>query len=498
MRTPNVVPLCSCYLLLVASPTLGSRTEHGPEEHGDRSDSSVPQTWQPIGRRLQEVPLALRGAGKGHSDKPDPPIPERTPTPTPAPTRHPLGPETRHPVRVTDPPQSPTTANPTVEPEEPTTEIPETLMPTNDPTLTPVMAAMPQVETPNLIPTRTPVASSPTISQPTVDDVPVPSTTIVPTEQCGIEGFDTFWNDLGELASYNEAFSDPNSYQCKALGRLAEQEGYQGFSFTTMMQYWVLYCIYFSTNGALLVSSERQLLEGGTWINKDGWEESKIDPCSGWYGITCDRVSRVTEIDLSRNGLNGVFPGEIRYLSLDGDYSTGAGSLEKLNVYNNEFLTIDDNLWIGQLGSALRVLNYGSTGFEGPLPELPLGIEEFDCSYALHSGVLPDSVFQGRSNLTILIMDGNNFVSPIPRSIASLPNLKYFYIRDSGLTGDLSYLQGMPSIVEHLVDRNPGLSGTIPTSVASLTTLRSFSASDCSLVGLDGRTKSHSWIMIAA
>jgi YD repeat-containing protein len=385
---------------------------------------------------------------------------------------------------MTDPPQPLRTANPTVEPEEQTTETPETPMPTNAPTLTPVMAVMPQTDT---IPTRTPVDSSLPISEPTVDSLPVPSTAVVPSVQCGIEGFDTFWNDLGELASYNEAFSNPSSYQCKALGRLAEQQGYEGFSFTTMMQYWVLYCIFFSTNGASMISSERRLLEGGTWINKDGWEEADMDPCSGWYGITCDRLSRVTEIDLSRNGLNGVFPGEIRYLSLDGDYSTGAGSLQKLNVYNNEFLTIDESSWISQLGSALRSLNYGSTGFEGPLPELPLGIEEFDCSYALHSGVLPDSVFQGLNNLTILVLDGNNFVSPIPKSISALPNLQYFYIRDAGLTGDLSYLHGMPSIVEHLVDRNPGLSGTIPTSVASLTTLRSFSASDCSLVSMDGR-----------
>jgi hypothetical protein len=189
---------------------------------------------------------------------------------------------------------------------------------------------------------------------------------------------------------------------------------------------------------------------------------------------------------LANNGLNGVFPREIRYLSLDGPYSTGAGDLQKLHLFNNEFLTNDDSPWIVEMGSRLRVLHYGSTAFQGPLPDLPLGIEEYDCSYALHSGVIPDEVFQGLNNLTILIMDGNNFASAIPKSITTLPNLQYFYVRDAGLTGDLSYMtHGMPSVVEHLVDGNPGLGGSIPTSLATLTTLRSFSASDCSLVSPD-------------
>jgi len=476
--------LCSWNLRMI----LGDRSETFPEQEVEEMEATLYHKIhvtrsRPRGRQTQQEDdnywMRRMGTGKKHSKQ------------TSSPTRHPPAPSTepRPPINpVTDSP----TKTPTLVPTEeiPMTETPQTTTP--GPVLLPTMAPVPDVGQSNppsaaSIPTETsePTISAPTDIPPTTDDVPS-------SERCEFQGLDVFWTGLGESVSSDAAFRDPTSYQCRALQRLTEQVGYQDFSFSTMMQYWVLYCIYFATNRASLVSSERQLVEesGDTWVQKEGWEETTVDPCAGWHGVVCDRFSRVTDIDLSRNSLQGIFPPEIRYLSMDGVYATGAGQLQTLRISNNEFLTNrkedDDEVltWISELGSGLRVLNYGSTGFRGPLPQLPLGIEEFDCSYALHSGVIPDSLFVDLNDLTILIMDGNNFVSSIPTSIATLPKLQYFYIRDAGLTGDLSYLYegGMPSLVEHLVDGNRGLSGSIPSSLGSIKTLRSFSAADCSLV----------------
>jgi hypothetical protein len=66
---------------------------------------------------------------------------------------------------------------------------------------------------------------------------------------------------------------------------------------------------------------------------------------------------------------------------------------------------------------------------------------------------------------------------------ASLPNLQFLYLSDSFLFGDLSYMDGMQSIVEHWVDMNPDFGGTIPAFIGDLTTLKSFSVTQNNLVG---------------
>lgn len=486
MRAPRFFfVLCSTFWLFVSHQIV-------PVVFGESSPDENLQSRPRAHRRQQGLEAIARKHGKGTGgSKPTLPPPSPSPTRTPVRDRVPessppasgiIFPQTDAPSLMPSedvPPASPAPS------EEPDAQIPSTT--------TPPTARPPQSQTPTHSMSLTPFESS---NAPVVTLSPseAPSTKVIsptfppqsiPTEttRCGTEGFDVFWDGLGEIGSNldSSGFENSNSYQCRALYRLFEQEGYQNFSFAIAMKYWVLYCIYFATNGASKLASSRQF-EGGTWLDTQGWQESNLDPCDGWYGISCDSSSRVTEIYLARQGLNGVFPSEIKFLASDGEFSTGAGDLQKLEIFNNELLTNDGSQWVAKLGSSLRVLNYGTTSFKGPLPQLPQGIEEFDCSYALHSGIISDTVFQGLNNLTMLIMDGNNFVSPVPRSIASLESLKYFYVRDSGITGDLSYMRGMTSIVEHLVDDNPGLGGSIPPFLSDLTTLRSFSASDCSLV----------------
>ena len=171
------------------------------------------------------------------------------------------------------------------------------------------------------------------------------------------------------------------------------------------------------------------------------------------------------------------------YLTSVGPRSTKAGDLRQIEIFHNEFLNNDaGDAWIAELGPNLSVLNYGSTSFKGPLPKLPSGIVEFDCSNTLHSGRIPEEVFQGLQSLKVLIMDGIDFQSTVPTSIAALPSLEILYIRETGLQGDLSYMQDMTAIVEHLVDGNPRLTGTIPSFLGDLITLQSFSAADCGLV----------------
>lgn len=87
------------------------------------------------------------------------------------------------------------------------------------------------------------------------------------------------------------------------------------------------------------------------------------------------------------------------------------------------------------------------------------------------------------NNLNYVILDGNAFNSTVPSVFGQLPNLEYLYLTDSYIFGDLSYMEGMPSIIEHWVDNNKQLSGPLPTFLGDLESLQSFSAVQNNLTG---------------
>ena len=307
--------------------------------------------------------------------------------------------------------------------------------------------------------------------------------------------------------------SDPSSYQYKAMKRTMEQSYVEEMSDEQLLQHWILFCIYCSTNG----DSEDGTGDSSGWIRKNGWKDRSQDPCEspGWFGITCGMVSTssssggppttrnvITEIRLPRNNLQGPIPPEISLLAYDGPRAIqGVGDLYHLDVSYNPYLTneldvspsasLSSQSWISYLGTHLEVLNYGTTLFGSngiPGTSLPSSLIEYDCSYIDYTGPLRQETFENLNSLQWLMLDGNHYNSDsnivVPASITELSNLKYLYIRNASLTSDLSYLQNMTSsLVEHAVDNNPNLVGSIPTDLASLPNLKSFSASDCGLTG---------------
>ena len=120
-----------------------------------------------------------------------------------------------------------------------------------------------------------------------------------------------------------------------------------------IVQYYALYCLYNATNkvpNAITDADSRfdSISDFPEWKTASGWEENDLDPCSGWHGITCDN-GKVTKIELDSNDMTGNFPHEVTLLASDG---TGAGSLNTIDLFNNEFLFNNfDNSWMTFLGS---------------------------------------------------------------------------------------------------------------------------------------------------
>ena len=80
-------------------------------------------------------------------------------------------------------------------------------------------------------------------------------------------------------------------------------------------------------------------------------------------------------------------------------------------------------------------------------------------------------------------LDGNAFNSTVPQVFSTLESLTFLYIVDGFISGDLSYMIGMPAIREHWVDTNPGLGGLLPPELSTIPTLESFSISSCNFEG---------------
>jgi Leucine-rich repeat (LRR) protein len=112
-----------------------------------------------------------------------------------------------------------------------------------------------------------------------------------------------------------------------------------------------------------------------------------------------------------------------------------------------------------------------------------LGIQEFDASFSLISGGLVAENFEGLNSLEYLVLSGNALNSTVPSVFATLPNLEFLYMSDAFISGNLSYMEGMPSMIEHWIDLNPEFGGPIPSFLGNIPSLASFSVTQTGLVG---------------
>jgi len=374
-------------------------------------------------------------------------------------------------------PQSPIDA-PVVNP------TPTPVAPVSIPTDTPVTPTETPIEPPTgapIEPTATPVGPTMPPVDPTASPVVAP--TIAPSS-----GTSEVQTRLTPFAlNGGSEFVDSNSYQSKALKQTQLQVDVEDFSDAKLTQYYALYCIYFATNGVPNKITEADPRFEGipfpNWLVTTGWDQTDVDPCS-FHGIVCDSQSRVSTIDLFENLLTGEFPPEVVLLSLDGQFSTGAGNLFRIDLFRNEFVYNNaDSSWMSDLGSNMTTIIVEETAFAGNIPRLPDNLVNFDISFAFFTGGLTDEKFEGLEKLSFIDLDGNAFNSTIPSVFGRLPSLEFLYLSDSFLSGDLSYMKGMPSIREHWIDTNPGLKGPIYDFIGDIQTLESWSMTFNSVTG---------------
>jgi hypothetical protein len=102
-----------------------------------------------------------------------------------------------------------------------------------------------------------------------------------------------------------------------------------------------------------------QDLDGTNWTNKTGWEEGDLngtcDYCN-WYGVTCNYLGQIIEINLSNNNLQGALPQDLIALT----------NLKNLNLNNNLIIDTIPNYWDSLDNLYLLDLRFNS--LIGPIP----------------------------------------------------------------------------------------------------------------------------------
>ncbi|VEU39079.1 unnamed protein product [Pseudo-nitzschia multistriata] len=459
-----------------------------PGGPGTASPTTVPATPAPIPSTDAPVTPSTDAPVTPPTDAPvTPPTEAPTGAPVTVPTATPVPPPTMAPS------DAPPTDAPVSTPETPAPVVPATPAPVVPPTPAPVVPptpapVVPPTPAPVVPPTPAPVvpATPPPTDAPTAPPTAQPTVAPVAPTEAPVAGPSIVLQAVEPVALFGgNEFNDPSSFQARALARTAEVPGIETQTPAKIIQYYALYCIFFATNSvANIITESEGILDVPGWIVPSGWDSTTADPCSGWFGVSCNGNGQVTTLDLFSNLLTGEFPAEVTLLASDGARSTGAGALERIDLFDNMLLTNGgDNSWWSQLGSAFAFLFFKNTAFSGPLGRLPDNIREFDCSFSFISGGLSQQNFQGLNSLVFANFDGNAYNSTVPSAFSSMPNLQFLYIVDGFISGDLSYMIGMPSLREHWADTNPGLGGNLPAGLASVSTLESFSITSCSFSG---------------
>ena len=244
-------------------------------------------------------------------------------------------------------------------------------------------------------------------------------------------------------------------------------------------------------------------LGGPGWANSENWGTDA--PLDEWYGVTTDEDGRLTELDLSDNGLEGAIPSGIglletlEVLDLGGNGVTREAAYAPRDADHEDICAFpaypDHTPQLGagltgpiphQLGilNRLRVLNLGENSLTGSIPP-ELGnlesLQTLELGWNNLSGSIPPEL-AGLANLEVLSLclnrrrDGETWVGgltgSIPAELGELGGIEVLNLYYNQLTGSMPpELGDLPNLQVMDIGVNL-LTGPIPVELGDLEELR--------------------------
>ena len=235
-------------------------------------------------------------------------------------------------------------------------------------------------------------------------------------------------------------------------------------------------------------------LTGGTaWNESAGWLGNGA--VEEWYGVTADSLGRVTELDLTRNGLAGRLPESLAALAHMTEFRIAGNaelsgrlplSLAQLDLREFHYAGTDlcvppeasFRTWLDAISS------HQGTGVEcAPLSDREIVEILYEATggrdWTNNQNWLTDAPLRdwygvrvdNQGRVTALDLDANDLVGPIVPELGSLTNLTRLDLRLNGLTGTIPPTLGNLASLEFLRLNGNELTGPIPPELGNLSSL---------------------------
>lgn len=212
--------------------------------------------------------------------------------------------------------------------------------------------------------------------------------------------------------------------------------------------------------------------EGPNWDWKDNWLTSA--PLRAWAGVSVNAEGRVTRLQLAGNGLAGLIPPELGWLTelsdldLSGNYLKGGIPPELARIHGLKELNLRDNRLTGTIPNELAKL---------------AGLTELLLSFNALTGFIPSSL-GALTELESLSLLNNRLEGPIPASLGNLAELEYLFLSTNRLTGPIPRALGrLGNLVQLGLGQNE-LSGALPPEFGRLQALQQLDLDGNDLTGL--------------
>ncbi len=244
---------------------------------------------------------------------------------------------------------------------------------------------------------------------------------------------------------------------------------------------------------------------GSGWIASDSWLTDR--DLEEWRGVGADSLGRVTELDLTRNGLSGQLPSDLggltrmTLLRIGGNALSGRLPSSLTNLSLTELHYAGTRLCAPAEASFQHWLN-GISSLEGTGMECaPLSPEReiLEIVYNATGGVawtendnwLTDAPLEqwhgvrvdGQGRVVELHLHQNNLSGPMPRELGNLTNLTWLTLGSNNLSGSIPSEFGNLRALGLLVLGRNNLTGPIPPELGNLVNLWSLDLSNSDLSG---------------
>ena len=267
-----------------------------------------------------------------------------------------------------------------------------------------------------------------------------------------------------------------------------------------------------TAEGTFCNASDKAALEslfetagGSNWTNAEGWLGSSA--LSVWRGVLTDSLGRVTELNLSRNGLAGYLPmhlGRLKQLTelriagnngLSGHLppSLSGLSLQVLHYSGTELCTLAKasfRAWLSTIPS------HQGTGAECVLSDRDLLVGLYDATIGQNwrnkDNWLTDAPLRewygvntdDQGKVVSLNLISNNLSGSFPPELGGFANLRSLHLNgNADFSGQIPPEIGNLTNLEELILSGCQLSGQIPPEIGNLTNLHILNLSGTDLVG---------------